>query len=357
MFMNLIERGANDKKVRPTEHGRAMDMEAGMSLNTRRTFLTGLCAIACAAASPVDAQPDASNYPDRPVRVIVPYPPGGGSDIVARLIAEKIQARWGQPIVVENHPGASGNVGTEVVFRAAPDGYTLLFTAEPPLVINESLYSKLNFDPKAFAPIVAPATAYGVLLANPNVPAKTLQEFIAYARANPGKLNFSSQGVGSSGQLMAELFDMMAGVKMVHVPYAGTGPALADLVAGHVDCMFGELVTGVPFVQAGKLRMLGFAGEKRSPDWPDLPAISEVLPGYVGKIWHGMVAPPGTPVAITNKWAAAIDDALKAPDVMDRLHKWYMVPMGGTPQDMARFMSEERERWGNVIRASGAKVD
>src|SRR5579862_6373540 len=345
------------KKAWVTAHGRAMNTKAGISHSTRRTFLTGLCVIACAAAGPANAQSDVSNYPDRPVRVIVPYPPGGGSDILARLIVQKIQALWGQPIVVENHAGASGNVGTESVFRAAPDGYTLLFTAEPPLVINESLYGKLNFDPKAFAPIVAPATAYGVLLVNPQVPAKNLQEFIAYAKANPGKLNFSSQGVGSSGQLMAELFDMMAGIKMIHVPYAGTGPALADLVAGHVDCMFGELVTGVPFVQAGKLRMLGFAGEKRSPDWPDLPAISEVLPGYVGKIWHGMVAPPGTPVAITNKWAAAIDDVLKTPDVIDRLHQWYMVPMGGTPQDMQRFMSEERERWGSVIRASGAKVD
>ena len=163
---------------------------------------------------------------------------------------------------------------TEAVFRATPDGYTVLFTAEPPLVINDSLYSKLNFDPKAFAPIAATAAAYGVLLVNPNVPAKNLQDFIAYARANPGKLNYSSQGIGSSGQLMAELFDMMAGAKMIHIPYAGTGPALADLVGGHVDCMFGELVTGVPFIESGKLRMLGYAGETRNPNWPDVPAIS-----------------------------------------------------------------------------------
>jgi len=329
----------------------------GISGSTRRSFLTGFCVIACAAANTVNAQTDISSFPDRPVRIIVPYPPGGGSDILARVLADKLQSLWGQPVVVENHSGASGNVGTEAVFRAAPDGYTVLFTAEPPLVINGSLYSRLNYDPKALAPIVAAAAAYGVLLVNPSVPAKNLKEFIAYARANPGKLNYSSQGIGSSGQLMAELFDMMAGTKMIHIPYAGTGPALADLVAGHVDCMFGEFVTGLPFVEAGKLRMLGYAGEKRNPNWPDLPAISEALPGYLGKIWQGMVAPPGTPVAITNKWAAAIDDVLKMPDVMARLHKWYMVPMGGAPQDMERFMTEERERWGNVIRASGTKVE
>ena len=150
---------------------------------------------------------------------------------------------------------------------------------------------------------------------------------------------------------------MMAGTKMVHIPYAGTGPAVADLVAGHVDCMFGELATGLPFIEAGKLRMIGYAGEKRSPDWPDVPAISEMLPGYLGKIWQGAVAPPGTPAAITNKWAVAIDDILKLPDVMDRLRKWYMVPMGGIPRDMELFMNEERERWGNVIRASGARVE
>jgi len=344
-------------RTRNFDGGCVMITGSGISRTTRRNFLTGFCVVACAVAGKANAQTDIAGYPDRPVRIVVPYPPGGGSDILARVLAEKVQSRWGQPVVVENHPGASGNVGTEAVFRAAPDGYTVLFTAEPPLVINGSLYSKLNYDPKAFAPIVATTAAYGVLLINPRVPAKNLQEFIAYARANPGKLNYSSQGIGSSGQLMAELFDMMAGTKMIHIPYAGTGPALADLVAGHVDCMFGELVTGLPFVEAGKLRMIGYTGEKRNPNWPDLPAISEVLPGYLGKIWQGMVAPPGTPVAITNKWAAAIDDILKMPDVMDRLRKWYMVPIGGTPQDMERFMTEERERWGNVIRASGAKVE
>ena len=336
-----------------------MAMANGMSHYPRRTLLRSLCAIAlvvCALATPASAQSDASSYPDRPVRIIVPYPPGGGSDILARILSEKMQARWSQPMVVENRAGASGNVGTESVFRAVPDGYTVLFTAQPPLVSNEILYGKLNFDPKALASISVMAVAYSVLMVNPKVPANNLQEFIAYAKANPGKLNYASQGVGSSAHLTGELFSMMAAVKMVHIPYAGTNPALTDLVAGHVDVMFGEPVTSASFITAGKLKLLGFGGEKRHPEFPDVPAISEALPGFVAKIWQGMVAPPGTPDAITSKLAVAINDVLKVPDVTDRLRKWYMTPAGGAPQDMDRFLKDERERWGNVIRTSGAKI-
>jgi tripartite-type tricarboxylate transporter receptor subunit TctC len=336
-----------------------MVMANGMAHSPRRMLLGSLCAIAlvaCAAATPASAQTDASSYPDRPVRIIVPYPPGGGADILARILAEKMQARWSQPMVTENRSGAGGNVGTEAVFRAAPDGYTMLFTAQPPLVSNEAKYGKLNFDPMALASISVMAVAYSVLVVNPKVPASNLREFIAHAKANPGKLNYASQGVGNAAHLTAELFGMMAGVKMVHIPYAGTNPALTDLVAGHVDVMFGELVTSAPFITAGKLKLLGFGGEKRHPEWPEVPAISETLPGFLAKIWQGMVAPPGTPGAITSKWAVAIDDVLKMPDVTDRLRKWYMIPGGGTPQDMDRFLKEERERWGNVVRASGAKI-
>jgi tripartite-type tricarboxylate transporter receptor subunit TctC len=331
----------------------------GGSHRSRRTLAAGLCAIAlvaCAAATPASAQTDASSYPDRPVRIIVPYPPGGGADILARVVAEKMQARWNQPMVIENRSGAGGNVGTEAVFRAAPDGYTVLFTAQPPLVSNEALYGKLNFDPKALASISVMAVAYSVLVVNPNLPVKNLQEFIAYAKANPGKLNYASQGVGNAAHLTAELFNMMAGTKMVHIPYAGTNPALTDLIAGHVEVMFGELATNAAFIKTGKLRLLGFGGEKRHPEWPEVPAIAETLPGFLAKIWQGMVAPPGTPDAITRKWAAGIDDILKMPDVTERLAKLYMTPAGGTPQDMDRFLKEERERWTNVVRVSGARI-
>ncbi len=252
---------------------------------------------------------------------------------------------------------AAGNVGTEAVYRAAPDGYTLLFTAQPPLVSNKSLYGKLTFDPDALTPVAVMATGYSVLLVHPKVPANNLQELIGYARANPDKLSYASQGIGNAAHLTAELFKMMAGVKMVHIPYKGTGPALADLLAGQVDLMFGELATAGPHIRAGKLRVFGTGGEKRAAALPEIPAIAETMPGFVALVWQGMVAPPATPVAITGKWAAAISDVLKMPDVASRLREMSMIPAGGTPQEMAQFMQEERERWGSVIRATGAKAE
>jgi len=325
-----------------------------------RLLLRALCGFALAVwvfVAPAVAQTDAANYPDRPVLIVVPYPPGGGTDILARILAEKLQARWNEPVVVENRPGASGNVGSEAVFRARPDGYTLLFSAQPPLVANESLYSKLNFDPDALASVSVAAAANIVLLVNPKVPVDTLQEFIDYARANPGKLNYASQGIGSSGHLTGELFGMMAAVKMTHIPYAGTNPAVTDLIAGHVELMFGEMVTGGPFLASGKLKLLGLGGEKRFPEFPNVPTISEALPGFFAKVWQGMMAPPGTPGAITAKVAGAINDVLQMPDVTDRLDKGYMTAVGGTPQDMDRFLKAERQRWGDVIRKSGTKIE
>ena len=319
--------------------------------------LYGIALALWALIGPVGAQTDVAHYPDRPILIIVPYPAGGGTDILARVLAEKLQAQLKQPIVIENRPGASGNLGSEAVFRAKPDGYTLLFSAQPPLVANESLYAKLNFDPDALASVSVAATANIVLLVNPKVPVDTLQQFIDYAKANPGKLNYASQGIGSSGHLTGELFSMMAGVKMTHVPYAGTNPAVTDLIAGHVELMFGEMVTGGPFLGNGKLKLLGLGGEKRFPEYPDVPTISEALPGFFAKVWQGMVAPPGTPDAITNKLSVSINDALKMPDVAERLDKWYMTPVGSTPRDMDRFLKAERERWGNVIRASGTKIE
>ncbi|HEY2527796.1 MAG TPA: tripartite tricarboxylate transporter substrate binding protein [Xanthobacteraceae bacterium] len=333
---------------------------SGLSRYTRLILLRALYGIALAVwafTGPADAQTDASNYPDRPIRVIVPYPPGGGTDILARTLAEKLQARWHQPVIVENRAGASGNVGSEAVFRAKPDGYTLLFSAQPPLVANESLYAKLNFNPDALASVSVAASANIVLFVNSKVPVDTLQQFIDYAKANPGKLNYASQGIGSSGHLTGELFSMMAGVKMIHVPYAGTNPAVTDLIAGHVDLMFGEMVTGGPFLGNSKLKLLGLGGEKRFPEFPNVPTISEAVPGFLAKVWQGMVAPPGTPDAITSKLSVAINDALKMPDITDRLDKWYMTAVGGTPQDMDLFLKAERERWGNVIRTSGTKIE
>ncbi len=315
---------------------------------------TVLSAIALTSAS---AQSDVASYPKEPIRIVVPYPPGGGADFLARLLAEKAQAKWGQTVIVENRSGAGGNIGTEFVSRAAPDGYTLLFSAQAPLVINKSLYGKLNFDPDNLAPIAVMVTAFSVLLVNPKVPANNLKEFIAYARANPDKLNYASQGVGNPGHLIAELFNSIAGVNMTHIPYKGTAPALADLLAGQVQVMFGELATAGQHVRSGKLRVLGVGGLKPHPDFPDIPVIGESLPGFQAISWQGMVAPPGTPTSITTRWADLITEVVRTPDVAKRLNELSMIPAGGKPADMAQFMKEHRERWGAVIRATGAKAE
>ena len=315
---------------------------------------TVLSAITLTSAN---AQSDVASYPNEPIRIVVPYTPGGGADFLARLLAEKAQAKWGQTVIVENRSGAGGNIGTEFVSRAAPDGYTLLFSAQAPLVINKSLYGKLNFDPDNLAPIAVMVTAFSVLLVNPKVPANNLKEFIAYARANPDKLNYASQGVGNPGHLIAELFNSMAGVKMTHIPYKGTAPALADLLAGQVQVMFGELATAGQHVRSGKLRVLGVGGLKPHPDFPDIPVIGESLPGFQAISWQGMVAPPGTPTAITTRWADLITEVVRTPDVAKRLNELSMIPAGGKPADMAQFMKEHRERWGAVIRATEAKAE
>lgn len=315
----------------------------------------GVMVASLMSSTAVLAQP--SNYPSKPVRVIVPYPPGGGADFLARLLAERATTRFGQTIIVENRSGAGGNLGTEYVFRADPDGYTLLFTAQPPLVANKALYSKMNFDPDLLAPISVMATGYSVLLVHPKVPARNLQEFITYARANPGKLNYASQGVGNAAHLTAELFNSIAGTRMMHIPYKGTAPALADLLAGQVEVLFGELATAGQHVRAGKLRLIGVGGTTRHPDYPDVPSIGESLPGFQAMVWQGMVAPPGTPAAVTNRWATLITEVVKQPDVVQRLNGLSMIPAGGTPAEMAKFLSEERARWGGVIRATGAKAD
>ncbi len=328
---------------------------SGGALRTLRALGVGVMVVGLVSGTAALAQ--SSSYPTKPVRVVVPYPPGGGADFLARLLAERAQARMGQPIIVENRSGAGGNLGTEWVFRADPDGYTLLFTAQPPLVANKALYSKMNFDPDLLAPVAVMATGYSVLLVHPKLPARNLAEFISYARANPGKLNYASQGVGNAAHLTAELFNSITGTRMMHIPYKGTAPALADLLAGQVEVLFGELATAGQHVRAGKLRLIGVGGTTRHPDYPEIPAIAESLPGFQAMVWQGMVAPPGTPAAIRERWAALITEVVKQPDVVQRLNGLSMIPAGGTPAEMARFLSEERARWGGVIRSTGAKAD
>ena len=309
---------------------------------------------ACLAASICAA---AQDYPVKPIRVVVPFPPGGGTDTVARLIADKLQGRWGQNVIVDNRAGANGNIGTELVIRAAPDGYTILFATQGQLVISKSLYAKLPYDPDTLEPISLIAAGASVLVIHPGVAANSVQQLIAFVKANPDKLNYASQGIGSSAHLTAELFKSMSGLKLLHVPYKGSAPALADLQAGRVDMMFMELGGALPLIRAGKVRPIAIGSEKRNAAVPDVPSMSEVLPGFVTLNWTGMVAPPLTPSNITTRLSAAIAEAIKHPDVAKRLLDQRVEAIGSTPSEMAAFLAQDRERWGKVIRATGATAE
>ena len=315
-------------------------------------FARMLLATAMAFTLPVHAQ----DFPNKPIRMVVPYSPGGGTDIVARLLAEKLQRKWGHAVIVDNRPGAGGNLGAGAVSAAAPDGYTILFTAQGPLVVNKSIYARLTYDPDAFAPVSLVTVAYSVLLVNPKMSANSVQQLIAFAKANPGRLNYASQGIGTAAHLIAELFKSMAGVSIVHIPYKGTGPALTDLVAGQVDMMFGELAAADPYIRSDKLRALAVSSEKRNPSLPNVPTMSEALPGFVVTSWWAIVAPPGTTSAIANSLSSAIAESLKQPDFARRLVDLSMVATGSTPAELGLFIKQESKRWGEVIRAAGVQA-
>ncbi len=320
-----------------------------------RTFIARvLLAAALACSTLVLAQ----DYPAKPVKIVVPYTPGGGmADRMARLVADKLQAKWGQSFFVENRAGAGANIGAEYVAKSPPDGYTLLFMEVGPLAVNKVLYAKLAYDPDAFVPVSVMVSSPNVLAIHPKVPAETLQQLIAYAKANPDRLNYGSNGAGGAPHLTAELFKQMAGVRIVHVPYKGVPPALTDLLAGQVDMLFVGLATVQQHARAGKLRILGVGSEKRQPSVPDVPSISELLPGFVTGSSFGMVAPPKTPGAVANKLSAAIAELLKLPDVEKLMNDLGLDPVGDTPAQMALFQKQEAERWRPLIRALGVTMD
>jgi tripartite-type tricarboxylate transporter receptor subunit TctC len=305
------------------------------------------------------AQDPAPGYPARPIRVIVPFPAGGAADALPRIVGERLAARWGQPVLVENRAGASGSIGAEAVARAEPDGYTLLATPPAPLVINPSLYAKLPYDPTQFVPVTVVAAIPSVLLVNAaKVPANTIQEFVTLVRANPDKFNYASQGTTTVSFLTTEMFKTAAGsLKITHVPYKGTAPGLAALLAGEVEMMFDNLGVTVQHVLSGKLRALAVGSERRVPSLPEVPAMTELYPGFVSIAWFSISAPPKTPTAIADKLFAAIVEILKQPEVAGRLDALSAEPIGSTPAGMAAIMREDTERWRNVIRASGVKPE
>ncbi len=302
--------------------------------------------VAAAAAFPVLAQ----NYPSRPVRLVVPFSAGGSTDIVARMLGQKLSEVWGQSVVVDNRPGGSTVIGTDIVAKSPPDGHTLLVTPAP-FTIVPSLMSKLPYDPHTdFEPITLVNTTPLVVVLNPGVPAKNVKELIALAKANPGKLNFGSSGSGGSNHLAGELFNAMAGVKMVHIPYKGNAPALNDLVGGHVDLVFNGLTSAISLIKAGKLRAIAVTSLQRSSAMPDLPTLDESgLKGFQAVACNGLTAPARTPKEVVNKINADVVRLLKSPDLIERLKADGSDPVGNSVADYTAFLHEEIAKWKKVI--------
>jgi tripartite-type tricarboxylate transporter receptor subunit TctC len=314
-------------------------------------------AVALAALPGAQAQDNAKDYPSRAVKIIVPFPAGGTADVMPRVFADWLSRKWGQPVVIENRTGAAGNIGAEAVFRSEPDGYTLLSAPPPPLVINHNLYPKLGFDPTEFVPIIIMGRVPNALVVNPKVAANTVAEVIAYARANPGKLTSATQGNGATSHLTSELFQLMAQVRVQHVPYRGSAPALNDLVGGSVEMMFDNLGVSLPLVRSGKLKLIAVATPKRMASLPDVPTMAETLPGFESAAWFGVVAPPGTAPAIVGRINADMNEAMRQPEIMQRLAQLSAEPIGGTPQATAAYMREDSARWHKVIKDANVKLD
>ncbi len=308
-----------------------------------------------ALSTPVLAQ----DYPNRAITLIVPYAAGGGNDVMARIVADKMAAALGQPIVVENRGGAGGSIATRAVAHAAPDGYTLGLGGTGTLAIDPTLYPNAGYDPrKDFAPVGLIATSALVVLVHPAVPAKTIPELIALAKAEPGKLTYASAGIGSGIHLGAELFASMAGIKLTHIPYQGSAPALTDLIGGHVQIYFSSLPPAIGLVQAGKVRALAVAGPERSKIFPDLPTVAESgLPGYAAVLHYGIVAPAGTPKPAIDKLAGALRTAIASPDVQQRIAADGAEVMAMTPDQYAADIDREEAKWSDVVRRSGAKAE
>jgi tripartite-type tricarboxylate transporter receptor subunit TctC len=300
----------------------------------------------------------AQSWPAKPIRYLVPFPPAGATDITARIIADKIAGPLGQPVVVENRPGAAGNVGSELVAKAAPDGYTLL-QCTVAQSISQTLYAKLNYDlEKDLAPVAMIALVPNVMEVNPSVPAKSVAEFIALAKSKPGKINFASSGSGTSIHMSAEMFMMMTGVKMVHVPYKGSGPALADLLGGQVDVMFDNLTSSIGYIKSGRLRALAVTTATRYPELPDVPTMQEAgVAGYEATAWFGMLAPKGTPKSVVTRINSEVNKALAQADVKEKLAQQGAVASAWTPEQFGQFIHNEIAKWGQVVKASGAKVE
>ncbi len=312
-------------------------------------------AATAACALPATANAQADKYPTRPVRMLVPFAPGGGTDITARLIAANATAAFGQQVIVDNRAGGGGTIGAETAVRAAPDGYTVIMVSSS-YATNAALYD-LHYDPvKDIQPIVMIGESGFVLALHPSVPAKTVPELITYAKANPNKLNFASTGTGGITHLATELFNLLAATKMTHIPYKGTGPAIADLLGGQVQLLFGSMPATIPQVKAGKLRGIGVSTAKRTPALPDAPAIGEFVKDYEVTLWYGMWGPKGLPKPVVTRWNQEVARALQTDEIKKRLTVDGVEPAGGPPEQFLNAITRDIEKWKKVVKAANIKV-
>ena len=320
-------------------------------------FKKALACVALAAAT-LCGTAHAQTYPTKPVTIVVPFSPGGATDIMTRLLAERLNKRLGQPVVVENKPGAGTMIASDYVAKAPADGYTLLVAASS-LGIAPSLYKKVNYDPiKDFAPVSLVASVVHVLVVHPSIPAKNVGELVTWLKANPTKANYGSVGAGTSTHLESELFNSVAGVKMAHIPYKGSAPALTDLVGGQLQVMFDAYASSGPFIKDGRVRLLAVTTAQRSKSLPDTPTVSESgLPGYEAMPWLGLVAPAGTPAPVVNRLYTELNDILKEPEVQERFRSLGLDIIGSKPDEFSAFLKKDIVKWAQVIKDSGAKVD
>jgi len=325
-------------------------------MKLRLLAASAIVACTAVAAPAVYAQ---AVYPTKPIRIVVPFPAGGTTDILARAVGQKLTETNGQPVLIDNRPGAGGNIGAELVAKSPPDGYTLLMGTVGTHAINPSLYAKMPYDhQKDFAPVILVAGVPNVLVINPSVPANSVQELIAYGKANPGKLNFASSGSGTSIHLAGELFKTMSGVQMTHIPYKGSAPAIADLLGGQVQIMFDNLPSALPQIKAGKLKALAVTSAQRATALPDVPTIAEAgLPGFEASSWFGLLAPAGTPKEVIAKLNTEVAKWLASPEAREKLAAQGAIAAGKTPEDFTQHIVAETAKWQKVVKESGAKVD
>jgi tripartite-type tricarboxylate transporter receptor subunit TctC len=317
--------------------------------------VTTLVVLLCVTSGRAD---DAANYPSQNIKIIVPFPAGGTADTLPRIVSERLRQKWNQPVIIENRSGAGGNIGAETVASSAPDGYTLLASPPGPIAINENLYKRLSFRPADLMPITVLGTAPNVLDVRPGFPARTVKELIDYARANPEKVTFASQGNGTTSHLTAILFEKLTGTKMVHVPYRGTAPALQDIMGDTVDLFFDNLGSSMSLHVGGKLSILGVCGNERVSSLPDIPTVREAgLPDFTSVTWFALMAPKGTPDAIVAKLNLAVTEILKEPDIQSQFVRLGVQPAPMAIPATAKFIDEERVRWGEIIKSAGVTIE